>query len=137
MENDPLKISGMHDGAKPEIFKNAEKLRANMTKSELLIWQFLKTKPLGVKFRRQHPINRYILDFYCHQKRLAIEIDGGYHLSSEQKEKNMQRTLYLNGVGIKEIRYTNEEVLNSLEIIKSKIESELHLPPPSPKGVPT
>ena len=78
MKNDPLKISGMHDGAIPEIFRNAAKLRANMTETENIIWEFLRTKPSGFKFRRQHPINKYILDFYCHRKRLSIEIDGGY-----------------------------------------------------------
>ena len=125
MENNSLKINGMHDGAKPEIFKNAEKLRANMTKTEILLWDFLKLKPFGLKFRRQHPINKYILDFYCHQKRLSIEIDGGYHLKKEQKEKDYERTKYLKSVGIKEIRFTNQDVLENLDDIKSKIEKEL------------
>ncbi len=85
----------MHDGAMPEIFRNAERLPANMTETEVLVWDFLQNKLLGFKFRRQHPINKYILDFYCHRKRLAIEIDGEYHLSSEQKEKDKERSAYL------------------------------------------
>ena len=54
MNNDPLKISGMHDGATPNIFKNAVKLRQNMTEPELMLWEYLRTKPLQFKFRRQH-----------------------------------------------------------------------------------
>ena len=56
----------------------AEKLRAKMTEPEKKLWDFLKTKPLGFKFRRQHPFSTYVLDFYCHRAQLAIEIDGKY-----------------------------------------------------------
>jgi very-short-patch-repair endonuclease len=123
MEKDWLKISGMHDGATPKVFKNAAKLRENMTEPEIKLWDYLKTKPLGYKFRRQHPIAGYVLDFYCHKLRLSIEIDGGYHLKKEQKEKDTQRTEYLKGVGIAEHRFTNEEILSNfkktIEIINS------------------
>lgn len=125
MENDDLKLNGMHDGATAIIFQYAEKLRANMTATELIIWNYLKAKPFGFKFRRQHPINRFILDFYCHRKRLSIEIDGGYHLNKEQSEKDKERTAYLKKVGIKELRFSNQEVENALDSIISKIENEL------------
>jgi very-short-patch-repair endonuclease len=115
MEKDWLKISGMHDGATPKVFKNAAKLRENMTEPEIKLWDYLKTKPLGYKFRRQHPIAGYVLDFYCHKLRLSIEIDGGYHLKKEQKEKDTQRTEYLKGVGIAEHRFTNEEILSNFK----------------------
>jgi len=121
MNYDPLKISGMHDGATPTIFKNALKLRQNMTETELMLWEYLKTKPLQFKFRRQHPISRYILDFYCHKLRLSIEIDGGYHLNSEQKTKDLERTGYLNSAGINEIRFNNDEILNHFESSIEKI----------------
>jgi len=121
MNNDPSKISGMHDGATSNIFKNAVKLRQNMTESELMLWEYLKTKPLQFKFRRQHPISRYVLDFYCHKLRLSIEIDGGYHLNSEQKMKDSERTGYLNSVGIIEIRFKNDEILNHFENSIDKI----------------
>jgi very-short-patch-repair endonuclease len=72
---DPLKEIGMHAGASPNIFRKAEMLRSKMTIYETKIWRFLSKKPLGFKFRRQHPFGIYVLDFYCHSKRLSIEID--------------------------------------------------------------
>jgi very-short-patch-repair endonuclease len=133
MKNNPLKISGMHDGATPRVFKNAAKLRSNMTEPEIKLWEYLKTKPLGYKFRRQHPISGYVLDFYCHKLKLSIEIDGGYHQNKEQKEKDAERTEYLNSVGITEYRFTNKDILNrfaeSLEFIISKLRAD------TPSGV--
>ncbi len=115
----------MHYGATPEVFRNAAKLRENMTDPERKLWEYLKTKPMGYKFRRQHLISRYILDFYCHQLRLSIEVDGGYHLTIEQREIDNQRTEYLESVGITVYRFTNQEILNqfeqSIEMITSKI----------------
>lgn len=108
MENDHLKINEMHEGALPEIARNAAKLRSNMTETEMMVWEFLMLKPFGFKFRRQHPIRRSILDFFCHLLRLSIEIDGDYHLNAEQKEKDKERTSYLNSIGIKEIRFRIE-----------------------------
>ncbi len=125
MKENWLKISGMHDGASPRIFKNAAKLRLSMTPSEKNLWNELKNKPLGFKFRRQHPIKFYILDFYCHKKHLSIEIDGGYHNHLEQKEKDKKRTEYLNSVGIKEIRFQNDMVLNNIEQVLKQIYVEL------------
>ena len=124
-KKDPLKLEGMHYGATPEVFRNAAKLRENMTDPERKLWEYLKTKPMGYKFRRQHPISRYILDFYCHQLRLSIEVDGGYHLTIEQREIDNQRTEYLESVGITVYRFTNQEILNqfeqSIDMITSKI----------------
>ena len=111
----------MHDGATPKVFKNASKLRKDMTESELRLWEYLKTKPLQFKFRRQHPISGYVLDFYCHKLRLSIEIDGGYHLKTEQKLKDSERTGYLNSVGINEIRFKNDEILNHFDNSIEKI----------------
>ena len=123
MKIDPLKISGMHDGAKPVTFKNAEELRQNMTKPELMLWEFLKSKPLRYKFRRQHPIGNYVLDFYCHKLRISIEVDGAYHLTQDQKTSDAERTAYLKSVGITEYRFTNEEILQhydkSVETVKT------------------
>ncbi len=96
-----------------------------MTKSEKKLWEYLKGKPLGFKFRRQHPINTYILDFYCHKKRLSIELDGEYHDSLEQTEKDFDRTKYLNGIGVQELRFKNSEVLKNIETVISSIEEEL------------
>ena len=121
----------MHNGASPHIFRNASKLRKDMTKTEEKLWEYLKTKPLGIKFRRQHPIGRYVLDFYCHKLRFSIEIDGGYHLNKVQQEKDKERTDYLSSIGIKEIRFSNNDVLSKFQMIKEKIDSLLRVDFPS------
>jgi len=131
MKKDPLKISGMHNGATPKVFRNAASLRENMTEPEKVLWEYLKTKPMGLKFRRQHPISGYVLDFYCHKLRLSIEIDGGYHLQEEQREKDIERTDYLKGLGISEIRFKNEQVLNEYETVIKNINTCLSADFPS------
>ncbi len=115
----------MHHGATPSVFKNAAKLRASMTETELILWEYLRTKPMGFKFRRQHPISGYVLDFYCHKLRLSIEIDGGYHLKKEQRENDKERTNYLKSIDISELRYTNAQVLNEYETVIKTINAKL------------
>jgi very-short-patch-repair endonuclease len=125
MKNDPLKISGMHDRTTPQVFRNAASLRKNMIEPEMKLWEYLKTKPMNYKFRRQHPLGCYVLDFYCHKLRLSIELDGKYHLNSEQKNKDEERTAYVNSLGIREIRFKNEDVLNNLNETILQIQNEL------------
>jgi very-short-patch-repair endonuclease len=98
-----------------------------MTEAELILSEYLKSKPMGFKFRRQHPISRYVLDFYCHRPKLSIELDGGYHLKTEQKEKDLERTNYLKSLEISEIRFTNEQVLNDYEFIIKNINTYLRV----------
>jgi very-short-patch-repair endonuclease len=119
---DPLDISGMHNGAHPKVFSNAAKLRERMTEPEMKLWKYLKTKPHDFKFRRQHPLGIYILDFYCHKLRISIEIDGDYHLTKEQREKDVSRTAYLMELGIKEYRFTNQEVLENFDDLIEKLQ---------------
>jgi adenine-specific DNA methylase len=97
-------------------------LRKNSTDAEKLLWQFLRDRRLnGVKFRRQHPVGRFILDFYSHEFKLAIELDGGGHNEQQQKHYDEQRTKALEGEGIRVLRFWNHEVLqkteNVLEVI--------------------
>lgn len=125
IKTDPLDISGMHYGAKSRIFDNARKLRENMTKPEKVVWELLRNHPFGFKFRRQHPVHTYILDFYCHEKRLSIEVDGEYHTEKIQEEKDLERTRYLNHIGIKEIRFSIDRVLNHFEKVELEIKNEL------------
>lgn len=66
----------MHSGAAKPLYQMARELRNNATHAETILWGYLKTKPLGFKFRRQHPYSIYILDFYCHSLKLVIEVDG-------------------------------------------------------------
>ena len=111
----------MFYGASPEIFKKAKALRNNPTEAEKVLWEKLRLKQIGVKFRRQHPINIYIADFYCHMKKLVVEVDGDYHLMSDQKEYDELRTEDIKEYGIEVIRFKNEEVLNEIDKVVKKI----------------
>lgn len=111
----------MYAGAKPEIFQFAKMLRANTTFEEKKLWSFLGSKPLGFKFRRQHPFAEYVLDFYCHRVRLSIEIDGKNHNTKEQKIVDLNRTRVINSFGVTEIRYTNEAIRLEFEDVKNDI----------------
>lgn len=77
--------TNMHYGAQSETFQIAERLRRDMTEPEKIIWERVCKNKLGVRIRRQHPIWKFIADFYCHELRLVIEIDGVIHLKSENK----------------------------------------------------
>jgi len=83
----------------------------------------LSKRILGYKFLRQKPIDQFILDFYCSKLLLAIEIDGGYHLS--QKKLDHERDIKLSMIGIKTIRYTNDEVLKSLSLVSENLKQEI------------
>jgi very-short-patch-repair endonuclease len=101
--------------AKPSIFDNAKDLRKSMTEAEKILWKQLRNNKLnGLKFRRQHPLDIFIADFYCHQKKLIIELDGGIHDSPEQKEYDEGRTFELEEKGFKILRFRNEDIINDL-----------------------
>jgi len=103
-------------------FEYARENRMKSTPAEEQLWTELKNKKLkGLKFRRQHPVGIFILDFYCHSAKLAIELDGGYHLSVEQKEYDSNRAAMLQEAGISEIRFSNSEILNNLSDVLEKI----------------
>jgi len=113
----------MFYNAKPHIFEKAKALRKNMTNSELTLWEKLKGKQmLGLRFRAQHPIDIFIADFYCHPIKLVIEVDGGIHKTTEQKEFDIGRTAELNYWGIEVIRFTNEEIENKVNQVINGIE---------------
>lgn len=113
----------MFYGAKPHIFEKAKFLRKNMTDSELKLWEVLKGKRiLGLRFRSQHPIDIFIADFYCHPVKLVVEVDGGIHKSSDQKEYDNGRTAELNDWGIVVVRFTNEEIENNIKYVINEIE---------------
>ncbi|HOZ89671.1 MAG TPA: DUF559 domain-containing protein [Bacteroidia bacterium] len=109
----------MFYGAKPEIFANAKWLRANMTQSEKLLWSHLKENKLGVRFKPQHPIDIFIADFYCHELKLVIEIDGEIH--EKQKEYDAGRTSELQHYDIEVMRFTNAEVMQSIDKVLEQI----------------
>ena len=112
----------MHQGAKPSVFENAKNNRHQNTPAEAALWQTIRLKKLdGFKFRNQHAIGSYVVDFYCHEAKLAIEVDGEYHLNPNQKEYDEERTKRIEASGVKIIRFTNHEVLANLEVVLVKI----------------
>ena len=86
-----------------------------MTVTEKIIWERLCKNQLGVRIRRQHPVWKYIADYYCHELKLVIEIDGGIHLSKENKEYDVGREITLSEFGIEIIRFTNDQLTNEIE----------------------
>jgi len=102
-------------------------LRKKETKAEKMLWQKLRNKNLNVKFRRQYPIENYILDFYAPSIKLGIELDGSIHKNNKEYDEN--RTKYLKNKKIKIIRFWNSEIENDLECVLNKIQN--HLTPPS------
>ncbi|WP_430814213.1 endonuclease domain-containing protein [Carboxylicivirga sp. RSCT41] len=107
-------------GASYKIRQRAKLLRNQMTAVEKKLWTRLCNRKLGgLKFRRQHPIDIFIVDFYCHEKKLVIELDGKIH--SFNKEYDSGRTAELNQYGIVVIRFTNEEVKNNIRLVCKKI----------------
>jgi very-short-patch-repair endonuclease len=116
----------LHKGAKPVIYRNARELRHTETEAEKKLWPFLRNRKLnGKKFRRQHPMDDYVLDYYCHECRLAIEVDGGIHNDKMNSQYDEARTKTLNELGIKVIRVRNEDVLNNIDRVLQKIVKHL------------
>ena len=95
--------------------------RKKPTEAEDALWQLLRGKSFGVKFRRQHAIGDYIADFACLSCSLVVEVDGGYHLETNQQETDQIRTEYLESKGFSVIRFTNEEVLHDIDQVKARI----------------
>ena len=103
-------------------FKDRRKdLRNNATPQEIILWQHLRQRPLGYKFQRQFSVGPYIADFYCHQKKLVVEIDGSQHNESEAKLYDKDRTNYFAAEDIKVIRFWNNEVNTNIEEVMERI----------------
>ncbi|HNR18947.1 MAG TPA: class I tRNA ligase family protein [Bacteroidia bacterium] len=106
-----------------EIKDHARDKRKNPTKAEEKLWEYLKDEQTGYKIRRQHIVDTFIADFVCLEKKVVIEVDGGYH--QQQKDEDAARTMMINLKGFSVIRYTNEEVLNDPKSVQQKIKEEL------------
>jgi very-short-patch-repair endonuclease len=99
-------------------------LRNDGTAAEATLWRYLQNKKLGGrKFRRQHSIGNYIVDFYCPQERIAVELDGEYHFTSAGYEADKIRDAYLDSLGIVVIRFENEVVFHAIEEVLEKIQA--------------
>lgn len=104
-------------------------LRNNGTAAEATLWKFLQRKQLdGRKFRRQHSVGNYILDFYCPSERLGIELDGAHHFQTAGFLKDEERTKYLNSLNIRILRFENDEVFKALESVLEIIKSNFKPP---------
>lgn len=102
-----------------------KELRNKSTAAEIILWNHLKKRQLnGRKFRRQHSISDYIVDFYCPEERLVIELDGDFHFDEEINKYDEERTAYLNKLDIKVLRFENNEILYNLEYSLNKIVKE-------------
>lgn len=110
-------------------FKNAKNLREKMTEAEKILWSRLSNKQINnCRFKRQHPIANFIADFYCHQAKLIIEVDGDIHLQRDQIIYDKKRSLVLEGLGCRILRFTNNEVKNQIEKVIDIIKNETHPP---------
>jgi len=104
-------------------------LRNNGTPAEATLWKYLQRKQLeGRKFRRQHSIGNYILDFYCPSEKLCVELDGSQHYEEERLKYDEERTAYLNSLDTKVIRFENEMVFEDLEGVLESIKNEFQPP---------
>ena len=103
--------------------ERAEEMRKNPTEAEKVLWEALRAKGLGVKFRQQHIIEDFIVDFFCNEYKVTIEVDGGYHKEADQMKSDEERTARLNELGYTELRFTNEEVLHDLDRVLKTIKT--------------
>lgn len=111
-----------HFGAPPETFKRAKQLRRIMTPAEKKLWRYLRNRKFyGLKFRRQHPIRYYIADFYCHEIRLVIELDGGIHNRSEVKERDENRQAEIERFELHVLRFKNEQVMEDVVAVMEEM----------------
>jgi len=105
----------------PPILERAREMRHPQTPAEATLWHALRNRNLTYKFRRQHIIDRFVIDFYCAQAKLCIELDGPSHLEQSQKEYDAARTEYLDDLGYKVIRFSNDQVRYHLDVVVAEI----------------
>ena len=116
----------------PKLVALAKKLRNNMTLGEIALWREIKGKKLGVRFSRQIPIDQYIVDFYCKDLQLAIEVDGSIHFEEKHQEKDMIRQQKLETLGVTVIRFSDLDVKNNLGWVLNEIQIEINKLKPTP-----
>jgi len=107
----------------PKLKTRARHLRKNSTLSEILLWQQIKNKALGVQFHRQVPLDKYIVDFYCHELMLAIEIDGPIHDHEEVTKYDLRRQKRLESLGVQFLRFDDFDIKTDIPAVLKSIES--------------
>src|SRR5262245_32354367 len=102
-----------------EKLERAKELRREMTPAEKLLWQQVRAKKLGIRFRRQQIIQGFIVDFYCHKAALVVEVDGDIH--DLQQEEDARRQKVLREIGLRVARFRNDEILRNLSVVVGEI----------------
>ena len=127
----PRKIRG---DTNAKVVQTARELRRASTPAEEKLWEALRGRHLaGLKFRRQHPYGPFVLDLFCVEHQLAVEVDGGIHTMPAQTARDAERAAFLQTRGIRVLRFTNEEVENSLDEVLKAIKAATLTPrPPLP-----
>ena len=117
---------------RPSLKTYRKELRKNLTAAEATLWKFLQRSQLeGRKFRRQHSVGNYILDFYCPEEKLCVELDGAGHFTDAGCARDEERTAYLNSVGIKVLRFENKLVFKRIEAVLEEIKNSFSNAMPS------
>jgi very-short-patch-repair endonuclease len=115
-------IFDIYFNAKKETVELAKELRKNMTPAEEFLWGKLRNRQfLGLKFRRQHPVEIFVVDFICIENYLVVEVDGEIHQTPEQREWDENRSAEIEKYGLTILRFTNEEVMNQTDKVMEKI----------------
>jgi len=109
----------------PTVRQFARELRQPQTPAEATLWQHLRNRNLVYKFRRQYPVDFFIIDFYCAQAKLLIEIDGESHLKKGQQDYDQARTQYLEALGYKVLRLSNNDIRYNIQAVIAKIIEEV------------
>lgn len=123
---DPVGSANKRGKHPNKLYYFSREMRKDPTEAENLLWDSLRNRQLsGWKFRRQHPFPPFILDFYCIEARLSIELDGSGHKEPEQRKFDRERTQFLKEQGITEIRFWNEDVIRDLDSVVRKIYESL------------
>ncbi len=121
----------MRERIKP-VQQAARRLRKEMTPAEQVLWEAIRKDRLdGLHFRKQHPVHRFVLDFFCAKLNLCVEVDGAIH--AEQRQRDEERTAHLAARGITVLRFTNDEVLNNIESVLTRIRAEARRLAPRPE----
>ncbi len=116
----------------PESLRKARKLRREMTLPEAMLWRRLRGKPMGVRFRNQHPVDDYVLDFYCAAKRVGVEIDGIAHDMGNRPQRDARKDWKLRALGIEVVRIPATQVLRDADqTAEGIVRLCLDRPPPS------
>ena len=112
----------LHKEAIGRLYQYGRELRQESTEAEKLLWAELRNRKLnGLKFRRRHPFDKFIVDFYCNEIKLVVELDGGVHDEKINKEYDEARTAMLAGLNVIVLRFKNEDVINSMKDVLKKI----------------